>query len=229
MNEVGSNRGAVATLRKIRVWDLPVRLFHWVLVALLVALYLTGEYGWLDLHMKLGQAVLVLVIWRVLWGLVGSDTARFGGFLRGPGAVLAYARSLLTPHPLPVAGHNPLGGLMVIALLLAILAQAGSGLFTTDDIVVEGPLYHLVSGKTASLMTTVHHYAFDVLIVLAVIHVAAALLYLFVKKENLIGPMVTGSRPLPPQLPAPALASPLRALILLMIVAGAWIAFVSLI
>lgn len=230
MNEVGSNRGAAAaTLRKVRVWDLPVRLFHWALVALLVALYLTAEFDRLDLHMKLGQTVLVLVVWRVLWGLVGSDTARFGGFLKGPGAVLAYARSLLTPHPLPVAGHNPLGGLMVIALLLAILAQAGSGLFATDDIVVEGPLYHLVSGKTASLLTTVHHYNINVLIVLAVVHVAAALLYLFVKSENLIGPMVTGAKPLPPHIAAPGLASPLRALILLLIVAGAWIAFVNLV
>lgn len=226
MNDIGARRAASAA-RKVRVWDLPVRLFHWVLVALLVAMFVTGKTDRLELHMKLGQAVLVLVIWRVLWGLFGSETARFHRFLKGPGAVFAYGRSLLTPHPLPVTGHNPLGGLMVIALLLAVLAQAGSGLFTTDDIYTEGPLYHLVPGKTASLLTTVHHYAINVLIALAAIHVAASLFYLVVKKENLIGPMVTGAKPLPAELPAPALASPIRALILLVAVAAAWILFVS--
>ena len=226
MNDAGARRTTQAA-RKVRVWDLPVRLFHWVLVALLVALYLTGQYGRLDLHMKLGQAVLVLVVWRVLWGLFGSETARFHRFLKGPAAAFAYGRSLLGPHALPVVGHNPLGGLMVVALLAVVLVQAGSGLFATDDIVVEGPLYHLVSGKTASFLTTVHHYTINVLIALAAIHVAASLFYLLVKKENLIGPMVTGAKPLSAELPAPALASPLRALILLVAVAAAWILFVS--
>lgn len=214
-------------VRPVRVWDLPVRVFHWALAMLLVALYLTGEYGRLDLHMKFGQAALVLVVWRVLWGLFGSETALFHRFLKGPAAVLAYARSLLTPHPLPVAGHNPLGGLMVVALLAMVLLQAGTGLFATDDIVVEGPLYHLVSGKTASTLTTIHKTAINVLLVLVAIHVAASLFYLVVKKENLIGPMVTGVKPVPVPIMAPALASPLKALILLLIVAGAWIAFVN--
>ena len=226
MNDIGTRRTDSA-VRKVRVWDLPVRLFHWALAVLLVALYITGQQGPLDLHMKFGQTVLVLVIWRLLWGLFGSETARFHRFLKGPAAVVAYGRSLLTPHPLPVAGHNPLGGLMVVALLVTVLVQAGSGLFATDDIVVEGPLYHLVSGKTASFLTTVHHYTINVLIGLAAIHVAASLFYLLVKKEDLIEPMLTGAKPLPATLPAPALASPLRALILLAVVAGAWMVFVS--
>lgn len=228
MNDVGSNRSVAAEQRRVRVWDLPVRLFHWILVALLVALYLTGEYGPLDLHMKFGQAVLVLVVWRVLWGLFGSETARFGRFLKGPAHALAYGRSLLTPHPLPVAGHNPLGGLMVIALLLTILVQAGSGLFAYDDLGMKGPLYHLVAGSTASFFTSVHYYGIDVLIPLTVIHVTTALLYLLIKNENLIGQMVTGVRPLPTQIPAPVVASPLRAVSLLMVVAGTWIALVGL-
>ncbi len=212
--------------RRIKVWDLPVRLFHWILVALIAALYVTGEWGYMDQHMVLGQAVLVLVTWRIVWGLIGSDTARFARFLKGPAGVLAYARSILTPTPLPTAGHNPVGGLMVVALLVLVLLQASSGLFATDDIVSEGPLIHLVSGKTASLMTRIHHLAFNGLLALVAIHIAANLFYLFVKKENLIGPMVTGMKPVPPSIKAPALASPAVALFLLVALAAAWILFV---
>jgi cytochrome b len=212
--------------RDIRVWDLPVRLFHWLLVVLVVAAYITGEFGYMDRHMQVGQAVLVLVVWRVLWGLVGSETARFARFLKGPAAMLAYARSVLTPRPLATAGHNPLGALMVLALLAALLAQAGSGLFATDDIVVEGPLHHLVPGRTASTLTTIHHLSINVLIALVALHVATNLFYLLVKKENLIGPMVTGVKPVAPSIAAPAMASPMLALLLLIAVAGAWILFV---
>jgi cytochrome b len=225
MNDTGANR-KIAT-QQVRVWDLPVRLFHWVLVALLVALYVTGQTGRLDLHMQLGQAVLVLVVWRVLWGFVGSETALFSRFLKGPAAMLTYARSLFSPKPPPVVGHNPIGGLMVILLLAGVLVQAGSGLFATDDIVVEGPLYHLVSGSTAATLTTIHKIAINVLLALVAIHVAASLFYLVVKRDNLIGPMVTGVKPVPPTVAPPALASPVRALILLVVVAAAWLVFVN--
>jgi cytochrome b len=188
----------------LRVWDLPVRLFHWALVVLLAISFTTAQIGGnaLQYHEWSGFSVLALVLFRVLWGFLGSTHARFADFLRGPRAALAYARSLLRGPIVFYAGHNPLGGWMVVLLLASLLLQAGTGLFANDDIMMEGPLAEHVSKDTSDLLTRVHKINFKVLLTLLVVHVAAALFYLSVKRENLIRPMVTGYKLVPQTQPA---------------------------
>ena len=179
----------------VRVWDLPTRLFHWTLVALIVLLYASGEYDLLDMrwHFWAGYATLALLVFRVLWGFAGSQTSRFAEFLRGPGAVIAYVRALGSGAAGGV-GHNPLGGWSVIALLSCLLVQAVSGLFASDDIDNEGPLVARVSGYTVKWMTRVHHWNQSLLLALIGLHVGAILVYLLVKHDNLIRPMIGGRR-----------------------------------
>lgn len=189
------------TLQTVVVWDLPTRLFHWTLVVLVIAQWLTAEEsGTMDWHVWGGYAVLTLVLFRLLWGFVGSETARFSAFVRGPCAALEYVRALLrgeTPHYL---GHNPMGGWSIVVMLILLLVQAGTGLFANDDITIEGPLYAWVSKRTSNWLTTVHKLNFNLLVVVIAVHVSAVLFYLLVKRENLIHPMLSGRKYLPPEL-----------------------------
>ena len=131
--------------QKIRVWDLPVRLFHWTLVLLMVVSYFTGRWGgdWMKFHFWSGYTILTLILFRFAWGFVGSTTARFSSFVRGPAAGIAHLRELLSRHAPRDIGHNPIGGLMVVVLLLAVLAQVAAGLFSadTDTGIVTGPCH----------------------------------------------------------------------------------------
>ena len=183
-------------LRALRVWDLPVRLFHWLLVALVMVSFTTAQIGGnaMQYHEWSGLTILTLVLFRVLWGFAGSTYARFGDFLRGPRSALDYARTLLRGRPSFHAGHNPLGGWMIMLLLASLLVQAGTGLFANDDVMMEGPLVKHVSKETSDLLTRIHHFNFNVLLALVTIHVGAALFYLRVKRENLILPLVTGRK-----------------------------------
>lgn len=176
----------------VQVWDIPTRLFHWLLVLLLAASWYTGEEGLMEWHMRSGYAILTLVAFRLLWGLLGSRTARFASFVRGPAAALRYGRALFAGRPPHVLGHNPLGALMILALLLLVALQAGTGLFANDDIFTEGPLTHLVSKATSDQLTVIHKTSFNVLLALAGVHIAAALAYRFLLKDDLITPMITG-------------------------------------
>jgi cytochrome b len=178
------------------VWDWPVRLFHWTLVALLAAAWATAEAGidYMHWHMRCGYALLTLLLFRVLWGVVGTASARFGSFVRGPRAVWAYARAWFSRRPQHYLGHNPLGGWMVLVLLLLVAVQAGTGLFANDDIVNEGPLARLVSTDTSGLLTAIHKINFNLLLTAVGLHVAAVLLYL-VRGENLLKAMFTGRKP----------------------------------
>lgn len=210
--------------RQMRVWDLPTRLFHWVLVVLVVALIVTGKTGQLETHALVGQAVLVLIVYRLVWGVVGSETARFSDFLRGPKSIFQYVAGAVGLGPVrPVLGHNPAGGLMVVALLLVLLAQAVSGLFATDDIMFDGPLVALVSSAFVKTASFLHRQLADLILILIGLHVVAVLAYLLVKKDNLIRPMITGRRQVPadPTLREPRLRSTgLAATILAVVVAG---------
>jgi cytochrome b len=182
-----------------RVWDWPVRMVHWAMVLLLITLLTTAKIGGdaMEWHMRAGEAMLALVLFRVIWGFAGSRYARFTSFVRGPRAVIAYARSILRPpHELHV-GHNPLGGWMVIALLLALLFQTGTGLFTNDDVLTEGPLVRLITKDLSDKITGFHHRNAWIVIALATAHIGAVLFYLFALKENLIKPMVHGTKTLP--------------------------------
>jgi cytochrome b len=175
---------------KQRVWDLPVRLFHWTIVILVALSWWSAEEHMDELHLWLGYGVLTLLIFRILWGFVGSSTARFSGFVRGPTAVVRYMRDRF--H-WPVAGHSPLGALSVVALIAALLAVVGTGLFALDeDGLFGGPLAHLVTLQISEAAYELHEALFDVLLVLIGLHVAAILFYRVALGRNLLGPMVTG-------------------------------------
>jgi cytochrome b len=180
----------------IRVWDVPTRAFHWMLAVLIALQYATGEFHFLDMrwHFWFGYATLALIAFRVLWGFLGSQTSRFADFLRGPAAVWRYLRSQSSTNLHTRVGHNPLGGWSVIALLASVSVQSVSGLFASDEIDTDGPCVAHVSDATVKLMTRVHHWNENVLLILICLHVAAVLLYLVVKHEDLITPMLSGRK-----------------------------------
>ena len=183
--------------RGVPTWDLPVRIFHWTLALLIVWQIATASIGGnaMQLHALGGYAILTLVVFRIAWGFLGGTHARFRQFVRGPHAVLRYARSMFTSaHPAP-AGHNPLGGWSVLAMLGSLLLQAASGLFANDDVMMEGPLAKHVSGRVSEIATAIHDMNAIVLIALVALHIAAVLFYLLARKQNLIAPMITGRTP----------------------------------
>lgn len=197
--------------RSVRAWDAPTRLFHWTLVLLIVSAWISYEFAeslgdaTLVWHRANGLAVLVLVVWRLLWGIVGPETARFATFVRAPAAIIAYARSLLGGRAARYLGHNPLGALMVIALLAAVAIQGGFGLFATDDNdLAGGPLYRLVGEAQNVRAARLHGFVFNfVLLPLAALHIAVNALYTVVKKEPLIQAMITGRKPAEPYADTP--------------------------
>ncbi|MCC7253089.1 cytochrome b/b6 domain-containing protein [Hyphomicrobium sp.] len=190
----------------VRAWDLPTRLFHWTLVLLIVSAWVSYEFAedlgddTLIWHRANGLAILTLIVWRLLWGIWGSSTARFSGFVRGPAAILAYARRLVGHGAARYLGHNPLGALMVLALLATLAIQGGFGLFATDDNdLVGGPLYRLVDEAQNVRAARMHGFVFNfVLVPLALLHITVNLLYTLVKKEPLIQAMLTGRKPAEP-------------------------------
>ncbi|MBC7779536.1 MAG: cytochrome b/b6 domain-containing protein [Proteobacteria bacterium] len=189
-----------------RVWDIPVRVFHWLLVALFAVSWYTGKNGGVDemtWHMWSGSALLALVVFRVVWGVVGSTSARFSHFLYGPKAAAEYANGLLRRRPPHYLGHTPLGGWMVVVMLASLLLQCATGLFANDDIITEGPFFAWVSKETSDWLTTIHKWNFDVLLILGGVHTAAVLYYLIVLRENLALSMFTGRKPLPAGAPDP--------------------------
>jgi cytochrome b len=183
-------------IQKIPVWDLPTRLFHWLLVALVAASFATGKAGGTAMiyHEWCGEAILALLIFRIVWGFVGSAPSRFSTFLASPSTVFQYALTLLRRDEDHHLSHNPLGGWSVMAMLMVLLVQAGTGLFANDDIFIEGPLYDWVSKATSDRLTSIHHFNHDVILVLVAVHFAAVLFHLVFKKENLILPMITGMK-----------------------------------
>ena len=184
---------------RVPVWDWPVRGFHWALVLLVVASVVTVEIGGnaMEWHIRSGFAILTLVLFRVLWGFFGSRHARFSSFLGGPGKVIAYMKAMKSGSKAPQVGHNPLGGWAVIALLLVLLFQAGTGLFSNDDIATDGPLVKLISKDFSDAITSLHRRNAWILFALVGVHIAANLFYLVALKENLIRPMITGTKELP--------------------------------
>jgi cytochrome b len=203
----------------VPVWDVPVRITHWALVLLLVGLVATGLVGGalLEWHMRLGQVLIAVVAFRVLWGFAGSRNARFRTFVRGPRAVARYARSHLARAPEVHASHNPLGGWMVVLLLAALLVQAGVGLFTNDGELWAGPLAERVTQATSDALSWFHRRFWWAIVALASLHVLAVILYLVVLRDNLVVAMVRGAKRLPPDLARPedAAATAVRAVALL--------------
>jgi cytochrome b len=210
---------------KQRVWDLPTRLFHWALVLLVALSWWTAETGQNNLHLWFGYGVLFLLFFRILWGFLGSSTARFSTFVRGPRAVVEYVRNRFR---WPLAGHAPLGALSVLALLALLLVQVGTGLFAMDeDGLFGGSLAYLVSVGTSDMLTELHEELFDWLLVLIGLHVAAILLYRLALGRNLLGPMITGKADLPRGMEPMRPATPLVAAVctLAALAATVWIVF----
>lgn len=176
----------------MRMWDLPLRLFHWSLASLVVAAYVTVELGgnFMEWHGRIGLAITGLLIFRLAWGFAGSTHARFSSFLPTPRRLGDYLRGEWSGH-----GHNPLGAFSVIAMLSLLLWQAVSGLFGNDDIAFNGYLYSLVSKETSDWLTGWHKRGYWVIIALVVLHIAAIAFYRRVKKIDLITPMITGKKP----------------------------------
>jgi cytochrome b len=183
---------------RVRVWDGPVRIVHWLIALAVPAMWWTAGHDQLEWHRRLGYAVLGLLVFRLIWGLVGSSTARFSGFVRGPRALAAYAGRLLRGETETVVGHNPMGGWSVAALIALLLGETGLGLFSVDvDGLESGPLSRLVGFDAGRLAAHWHHRLFDALLVLIGLHLAAIAFYALVKRDNLVRPMLTGWRSAP--------------------------------
>jgi cytochrome b len=204
----------------VRVWDAPTRLFHWALVILLGLSWLSERQLWMRLHFLCGYAVIALLLFRVAWGFVGSQTARFAQFIRGPLAALRHLAHLRRRAPDTEIGHNPAGGWMVLVMLALLAVQVTTGLFANDDANTEGPLFDYVGKETSDWLSHVHAVNFTLIQFAVALHVLAVLAYLALK-HDLVRPMITGRKHLPATLPAPRLVSPLRAAVLFAIAVGA--------
>jgi cytochrome b len=183
------------TAAGVRVWDLPTRLFHWTLAALVVFSVVTANIGgnWIQWHFYSGYAILTLIAFRLVWGFAGGRYARFSSFLFGPSAILAALRN--SPGAPRTLGHNPLGSLSVFALLASVGLQAAIGLFANDDIASEGPLAKFVSNALSDRLTSLHHLNANIIYALVALHLLAILFYLLRRRENLVRPMLTGDKP----------------------------------
>lgn len=181
-------------MNKILVWDLPLRLFHWLLVLLVVTSMVSVQIGGnaMQIHMLSGYSILTLLLFRILWGLLGGTHARFANFVHGPASALAYLGALRRQQAGTYLGHNPAGAWSVIFMLASLLLQAATGLFANDDIATEGPLAKLVSKALSDRITGIHYLNSNLLYVLIGLHLLAVAYYFFYKRDNLVKPMVTG-------------------------------------
>lgn len=177
------------SLKRFKLWDLPTRVFHWSLVALVVLAVISGKIGGtaMDWHGRIGLAILGLLVFRIVWGVVGSSYARFAGFFPTPASLRAYLRGEWRG-----VGHNPLGAFSVFGLLTLLAVQVGTGLLGNDDIAFNGPLYPLIGKDLSDRLIGIHELASNLLIALVVLHVGAIAFYVRVKKDNLVQPMITG-------------------------------------
>lgn len=183
----------------ILVWDIPVRVMHWGSVVAVFGAWITRELegDWFAWHTRFGYAVLVLVLTRLVWGLIGTRHARFSDFVRGPAAIATYVKRLRGDRESAASdpiGHNPLGALMILALLVLLGAQAVTGLFANDQIFETGPLFGYLSVALSDQLTTWHKQIFDILVAAIALHVIAAIVYVTVLRKNIITPMITGRK-----------------------------------
>lgn len=184
-------------VRKVRLWDPLLRGFHWLLAGFVVAAWCLGKFGpdKMTLHFWFGYVVTGLLLFRLVWGFVGPKPARFASFLRGPGAIMGYVRGMFLREPSHWPGHSPLGALSVIAMLAALAAQVSSGLISDpDDYINIGPLASYVSPAMRSQAVGWHETGANVILILVLLHVAVILFYRVWKREDLVGPMLTGDK-----------------------------------
>lgn len=180
-------------MQRVKIWDGFVRLSHWLMVILLVAMWWTAENDYMEWHLRLAPVLGGLVISRILWGVFGSESARFRHFVRGPKAVMAHLKELRSGHYQASNGHNPAGGWAVVILLLLVLAQFVSGLLASDGFFYAGPLAALVGSDVAEQMVDVHELIFELLVIAVAIHLLAIVLYRL-RGIALVGTMIHGYR-----------------------------------
>jgi cytochrome b len=196
----------------MRIWDLPTRLFHWALVVLIFISWLSAREDWMRLHVLSGLSVLTLLLFRIIWGFIGSDSARFSRFLKSPFAAVHHLLHLHRREPDTETGHNAAGGWMVLGMLALLLVQVGTGLCSNDDVLTEGPLALIVGKDRSDWLTHIHHVNFILIEIVVALHVLAIVTYRVLKGHNLLWPMVTGKKRLPGATSAPRMMHSLLAL-----------------
>lgn len=215
-------------MRWVKVWDAPTRLFHWSVVLLLITSWTTQEEGWMALHLLSGYAMGALLLFRLLWGLFGSETARLRRLLRSPLEALRHLRHFADRAPDAEVGHNAAGGWMVLVLLGLLAAQVLTGLCANDDVLTQGPLADWVGKAWSDRLTGLHGRIFLVIEAAVLLHVLAVLSYAAVRRHDLVRPMLSGWKRLPEGTRAPVLRPSWLALLLLALAAGAAWAVASL-
>jgi cytochrome b len=216
-------------LSNVNVWDLPTRAFHWLLVISFAAAYFSNLLGvsYFVYHLWSGYFVILLLVFRFFWGVIGSYHSRFNNFIPNPKETLRYLQNIINGNSKTYHGHNPLGAWMVLLLLVTLLVQAITGLFSNDEIFNAGPLYAYVSHEISLWLTGIHKDLFYWIFAAVVLHVIAVLFYLIIKRENLIKPMITGKKPADDHgdMTPVNTASPWLALLLIVIISAtlAWI------
>jgi cytochrome b len=204
-------------MHTVRVWDAPTRAFHWLLAGSVIGMVVTAKLGgnWMEWHIRLGPGVLALLVFRLAWGCVGGHWSRFSSFFYGPLSVMQYLKGQAPVHQ--QVGHSPLGALSVFALLGVLLLQVATGLVSDDEIAFFGPLARFVDGSTVSQATAFHKDIGQWLVLgLVGLHLVAIGVYQFIKKQNLIGPMVHGDKSVPDVVPASLDGAPQRLLALVL-------------
>ncbi len=206
----------------VPVWDAPIRLFHWSIVTLVFVSWLSVENGWMRIHLISGYIVLSTLLFRMVWGFVGSDTARFSAFLSSPLSALRHLRRFTRREADTQIGHNAAGGWMVFVLLALLAVQTGTGLFanTFDDYDVNGPFAALVSRTDSDWLSAVHATNFDLILAAIALHVLAVAGYAVLKRQDLVRPMITGKKRLPDAAHAPRLKSSFMAAFIFACAAG---------
>ncbi|WP_232346454.1 cytochrome b/b6 domain-containing protein [Cupriavidus sp. USMAA2-4] len=205
----------------VLVWDLPTRLFHWLAVLLVAGAYASWWLNWMGWHVRIGEALLALLLFRLLWGCFGSETARFRSFLASPAAALRHLRHLFRREADLQVGHNPAGGWMVLLLLALMLGETLSGIYVNNDMADKGPFTAWVPVSIANAIQALHAILWDALLAATALHVLAIALYALAKGQNLLLPMLTGRKALPARIAAPRLAPAMLALLLLGVGAAA--------
>jgi|SRR5215469_4107511 len=219
-DEIDAGAVAPPTAVPVQVWDAPTRLFHWAIVVLLGTAWVSQEFIWMDLHVLNGYAMFALLLFRLAWGVCGSDTARFSRFLKSPLEALRHLGRLHRREPDTEIGHNAAGGWMVLVMLALLAVQVGTGLCANDDANTEGPLARYVGKDWSDWLSHIHVVNFRLIEIAVVMHLAAIATYTLIKRHDLVRPMITGRKLLPDGMPAPAIRNPLLALVVFVIAAG---------
>ncbi len=206
--------------RKVRVWDLPTRLFHWLTVILLIILYVTERLDRMDWHVWAGEILLFLVVFRLIWGVVGSETARFSNFVAAPKRAIEHCKKLVRPEPDTNVGHNAAGGWMVLFMIALLLIQCLTGIYVNNDVANEGRWTEVVPVPITDAISDSHTWLWDVLLAAIALHIVAIATYAFAKRHNLVTPMLTGRKPLPQGVTAPRIRGFWRAAISVIVAAG---------